>query len=184
MLKPVRFIFWIVMCLVCFGSCVQEPNFSTTPVIKFNSIRKIVKTSNDGLGSKIKIDSVIMSVDFQDGDGDLGLTVAQLKANPKYKDFSNFIVDVLIQKNGKFVPINFSPRLGGLVNFPFLPNQKPGPIEGRVDYSTPFVYAFWKGYSPLFTEKNDTLKFQIKIVDNAFHVSNTIETDPIIIFQD
>ncbi|MHA8067098.1 hypothetical protein V7S76_10500 [Aquirufa sp. ROCK2-A2] len=184
MLKLSTFIFLIVIALLGLGSCVQEPSFPATPVIKFNSIRKIVKTSSDGLGGKIKIDSVIMSVDFQDGDGDLGLTVAQIKADPKYKDFSNFMVDVFIQKNGKFVPITFSPRLGGLVNFPFLPNQKPGPIEGTIDYSTPFVYAFYKGYSPLFTEKNDTLKFQIKIVDNAFNVSNTIETAPIIIFQD
>jgi hypothetical protein len=164
-------------------SCVKEPDYSMTPAITFESIQKITKTSNDGFGGKAKIDSVIMSVRFEDGDGDLGITAAEIKANSKYKDFRNFEVDVLIRKNGKFVPITFSPKLGGLMNFQFRPDQKPGPIEGSIAYSTQFVYAFYKGYSPLFTEKNDTLKFQIYIRDKAFHQSNTVETDPIVIFQ-
>jgi hypothetical protein len=71
-----------------------------------------------------------------------------------------------------------------LMNFNFKPNQKSGPIEGSIDYSTQFVYAFYKGYSPQFTAKNDTLKFKIFIRDNAFNQSNTIETEPIIIFKD
>ena len=166
-------------------SCTNEPQWSLTPTISFSQIQKITKTSNDGFGGKAKIDSVVMSIHFQDGDGDLGITQAELKANPtKYKDFRNFEVNVLLQKNGKFTPITFSPSLGGLMNFKFKADQKPGPIEGTVDYSTQFVYAFYKGYSPLFTPKNDTLKFQIYIRDNALQTSNVIETDPIVIFQD
>ncbi len=165
--------------------CVKDPEFGMTPSIRFENIKKITKTSNDGFGGKAKIDSVIMSIYFEDGDGDLGITTSEIKANAvKYKDFRNFEVDVLLRKNGKYVPLTFSPRLGGLMNFQFRPDQKPGPIEGSISYSTQFVYAFFKGYSPLFTEKNDTLKFQISIRDKAFNQSNTVETDPIIIFQD
>jgi len=164
-------------------SCVKEPEFSTAPAISFESIQKITKTSSDGFGGKTKIDSIIMSVRFEDGDGDLGITAAEIKANAKYKDFRNFEVDVLLKKNGKFVPVLFSPKIGGLMNFQLRPDQKPGPIEGTISYSTQFVYAFYKGYSPLFTEFNDTLKFQIYIKDKAFQQSNTIETDPVIIFQ-
>jgi hypothetical protein len=89
----------------------------------------------------------------------------------------------LHKKNGKFDPITFTPPLGGLMNFNFNPDQKTGAIEGSISYSTQFVYAFYKGYSPLFTEFNDTLKFQIYIKDKAFQQSNTIETEPVIIFQ-
>jgi hypothetical protein len=179
-------IFFLLSLLIGVGmaACVKEPDYSMTPVIRFESIRKITKTSNDGFGGKAKIDSVIMSIRFEDGDGDLGITAAEIKANSKYKDFRNFEVDVLLRKNGKYVPITFSPKLGGLMNFQFRPDQKPGPIEGSIAYSTQFVYAFYKGYSPLFTEKNDTLKFQISIRDKAFNQSNMVETEPIVIFQD
>jgi hypothetical protein len=178
------FLLLSLLTLVGLASCVKEPEFSATPAINFESIQKITKTSNDGFGGKAKIDSVIMSIRFEDGDGDLGITAAEIKANSKYKDFRNFEVDVMLRKNGKFVPVTFSPKLGGLMNFQFRPDQKPGPIEGSIAYSTQFVYAFFKGYSPLFTEKNDTLKFQISIRDKAFHQSNVVETDPIVIFQD
>jgi hypothetical protein len=170
--------------LMGLGACVQEPTFSSTPAITFKSIQKITKISNDGFGGTTKIDSVIMSINFQDAEGDLGLTEAQLKADPKYKDFRNFEVAVMLRKNGVFIPITFTPALGGLMNFNFKPNQKSGPIEGSIDYSTQFVYAFYKGYNPQFTAKGDTLKFKIFIRDNALNQSNTIETDPIVIFKD
>ena len=174
---------WL-LALALLSSCTEEPIWSTTPTITFDNIQNITKISNDGFGGQTKIDSVIMQIRFQDGDGDLGLTEAELKANPaKYKDFRNFEVGVLLKKNGQFVPITFSPALGGLMNFKFKQDQKSGPIEGTVAYSTQFVYAFYKGYSPLFTPKNDTLKFKIFIRDNALNQSNTIETDPIVIFQ-
>ncbi len=174
--------------IIFFGglwACVKEPEWSSVPAISFQQIQKISKISNDGFGGQTKIDSVVMSVHFQDGDGDLGITQAEIIANPtKYKDFRNFEVNVLLKKNGKYVPVSFSPSLGGLMNFKFKADQKSGPIEGTVDYSTQFVYAFYKGYSSLFTEKNDTLKFQIYIRDNALQTSNVVETDPIVIFQD
>lgn len=82
----------VAIILLSLGACVQEPNFSSTPVISFKSIQKITKTSNDGFGGTTKIDSVIMSINFQDAEGDLGLTESQLKSDVKYKDFRNFDV--------------------------------------------------------------------------------------------
>lgn len=183
MRKGKVWIFGVMLVLACLQACVQEPNFPMTPNISFRSIQKITKTTSDGFGGNTKIDSLILGVNFQDGDGDLGLTDADAKANPKYRDFKNFVVDVLIQKNGKFVPVVLNPALGGRMNFNFKPNQKPGPIEGTVFYSAQFVYAF-RGYSPLFTNKNDTLKFKIQIIDNAFNASNVVESDPIVIFNE
>jgi len=177
-----RILYWFFS-FVILSSCLREPEWSSTPVIKFEKIEKITKVSNDGFGGKTKLDSVIMFIRFQDGDGDLGLTESQLKSSIQYKDFRNFEVAVLHKKNGTYAPVTFTPPLGGLMNFNFNPDQKTGAIEGTIAYSTQFVYAFYKGYSPRFTPTNDTLKFQIFIRDNAKNVSNTVETDPIVIFQ-
>lgn len=173
----------ILLSVLVLNSCVQTPDYPVTPEIEFESITKFNKLTVDGFGEQTKIDSLVMRVKFKDGDGDLGITDAEIKANPKYKDFKNFLVDTYLKKNGNWVQLNLSPALGGLMNFKFKPNQKVGPIEGSIDYSAQFVYAFYKGYSPLFTPKNDTLKFKIQIVDNAFHQSNVVETTPIVIFQ-
>jgi hypothetical protein len=178
-----RISYWFISFAIL-SSCLKEPEWSATPEIRFEKIEKITKVSNDGFGGKAKIDSVIMTIRCPDGDGDLGVTQAEIVANPaKYKDFRNFEVAVLHKKNGKFDPITFTPPLGGLMNFNFNPDQKTGAIEGSISYSTQFVYAFYKGYSPRFTPNNDTLKFQIFIRDNAKNVSNTVESDPIVIFQ-
>lgn len=173
---------WLIA-LTLLVSCLKEPEWSATPAIKFQKIEKFTKVSNDGFGGKTKLDSVVMHISFQDGDGDLGLTETQLKSSTQYKDFRNFEVAVLHKKNGTYAPVTFTPPLGGLMNFNFNPDQKTGAIEGSIAYSTQFVYAFYKGYSPRFTPFNDTLKFQIFIRDNAKNVSNTVETDPIVIFQ-
>jgi hypothetical protein len=182
MFQMTRILYWFFS-FVILSSCLREPEWSSTPVIKFEKIEKITKVSNDGFGGKTKLDSVIMFIRFQDGDGDLGLTESQLKSSIQYKDFRNFEVAVLHKKNGTYAPVTFTPPLGGLMNFNFNPDQKTGAIEGTIAYSTQFVYAFYKGYSPRFTPTNDTLKFQIFIRDNAKNVSNTVETDPIVIFQ-
>lgn len=183
MRKKLTYLFILSSFGLLLNSCIQEPEFSVVPEIAFESISKFNKLSLDGFGEQTKIDSLVMRIRFKDGDGDLGITEAELKSNPKYKDFKNFIVDTYLLRNGSWVQLNLSPTLGGIMNFKFKPNQKVGPIEGTVDYSAQFVYAFYKGYSPLFTPKNDTLKFKIQIVDNALHQSNVVETTPVVIFQ-
>ncbi|MFM1912566.1 MAG: hypothetical protein RIR51_404 [Bacteroidota bacterium] len=164
-------------------SCINPPEFSNTPEISFEGIKKVNKTIFNDLLGEVKVDSVIISVNFKDGDGDLGLTNEELSNNPKYKDFSNFIVKTFIKINGEYQEAELNPPLGGLINFEFLPNQKSGPVEGTISYSTIFIYDLYSGYSPYFKPKNDTLKFQIKLIDNSFNESNVIETDSVIIFQ-
>ncbi len=164
-------------------SCVSPPNYSTTPEIEFSEIRKIYKTINNDLLGEIRADSVIISINFKDGDGNIGLTNGQMKGNLQYAEFSNFIVRTFIQVNGEYQYADINPPLGGLINFELLPNQKPGPIEGTINYSTIFLYDLYSGYSPLFKPQNDTLKFEIQLIDNDFNQSNTIVTEPIVIFQ-
>lgn len=173
----------LVIFLWVLNGCIQEPKFSDVPEISFNSIRKVNKIIKNDLLGEVNADSVILAVNFKDGNGDLGLTNDEINSNPAYQNFSNFLVTTKIKVNGKYETADINPKLGGLINFKLLPNQKPGPIEGVITYSTVFIYKLYAGYSPLFKEKNDTLKFQIQLIDNAFNASNIIETDSVIIFQ-
>ena len=49
--------------------------------------------------------------------------------------------------------------------------EEPKAISGTIDYKLTVQNPF----SP-----NDTIKFEIRILDRALHVSNTIQTEPII----
>ena len=181
----------IALLSVSVFACVSEPEFSNVPEIGFNDIKVFTKSS-EGLLSVSKVDSVVMSISFRDGDGDLGLTEEDYNAYVKKTGDSirTFDVDIFISKNGKFIKSNPADKYGGQLkggtratdqDFRFKKGSKPGPIEGTIDYSAKFEYKIFQGI-PNATGKRDTVKFNIKIRDRALNVSNTIETTPIVIF--
>ena len=61
--------------------------------------------------------------------------------------------------------VSFSARFRRLRD-----SEDPKPISGTMDYQLMVQNPF----SP-----TDTVKFEIRILDRALHVSNTIQTDPI-----
>jgi hypothetical protein len=163
-------------------SCVGEPEYSFTPEIGFNNIQVLTATSQGLLGISKK-DSVIMTVDFKDGDGDLGFTPDELIKLKKTTGDSlqTFVVDILVSKNGKFLKSNPKEKLGGNVPIRFKQGSKAGPIEGTIDYSAVFEYNVFQGI-PYLTGKRDTIKFAIQIKDRALNKSNVVETSPIVIY--
>ncbi len=172
-------------------ACVSEPEFSNIPEIGFSDIKVFTKESKGDLGTS-KVDSVVMTISFRDGDGDLGLTEEDYKAYVKKTGDSvrTFDVDILIAKNGKFIKSNPADKYGGQLkggdkngeqDFRFKKGSKLGPIEGTIDYSAKFEYKIFQGI-PNATGKRDTVKFNIKIRDRALNVSNSVETSPIVIF--
>ncbi len=70
--------------LACFNSCFDAPHFPATPEIEFNNIifRKGVKTD----ANITPADSLILTINFKDGDGDLGLGADEnyIPFNDKY----------------------------------------------------------------------------------------------------
>ena len=153
-----------------FWSCIKEPDFSTTPYITFQSIRKIVATDAFSQGKK---DSVIVTIFFQDGDGDLGMTQKDFQDDKSpLKGLNNYEVKAFRSKNGKFSEITLSPPLGGFFP-PLRTDGKTGPIEGNLDYSFDFLQSF--------TAKRDTLKFEIRIRDRKLNYSNAVQTEMIIL---
>lgn len=153
---------------VLMASCYKEPNFGTTPNIEFKSVKKEIRLDNFTGSRK---DSLIISIKFQDGDGDLGLNEKE-KATAQAKNDYNYVIRLFRKKGANFTeiipPVPYSGFFQRLRN-----DGKIGPIEGTLDYSVDFPHPF--------TPKKDSLKFQIMIKDRAGNTSNTVESNVVVL---
>lgn len=149
-------------------ACYKEISFDIEPYIEFSDLRKEIRLDQF---SGSKKDSVILTIKFQDGDGDLGLNEEEKKAAVEKQNF-NYIIRIFRQKNGVFKEVPQEVPYSGF--FPRLKSDnKKGPIEGKLDYSLVYFQDF--------TPKKDSLKYQITIKDRAGNISNTIESKVIIL---
>ena len=154
---------------ITLGSCYKEPNFSLKPEIEFASISKDIRLDQF---TGAKKDSIIVSVKFQDGDGDLGYNTEEIGKVVKQTDY-NYIVKSFRKNKGVFVPFEPFETLSGF--YPRLnTDDKVGPIEGTLSYRIEIETAFW----PV---KKDTVKFAVTIKDRSGNISNTVESTPIVI---
>ncbi len=160
-------------------ACVQSPEYDNTPTIEFQDIKKF--TVNDSfLGKK---DSVVITLFFKDGDGDLGISPATIKAdsvllktykNSFKEDYYNYLLKTFRSKKGNFLDISGSSLVQQNGRFPRLRTDgRADPIDGFLYYSLDVPAAF----SP----KNDTLRFEIKVKDRAFNTSNPVVTKFIVL---
>ncbi|WP_341228212.1 hypothetical protein [uncultured Arcticibacterium sp.] len=161
-----------IITFLCFAlslsSCFKEPDFALTPVINFDSISSQIRLDQDGGLTK---DSVVVTVYFEDGDGDLGYSEIQ-KEEAVTSDNFNYLIKPFRKQNGVFK--EFQPLIPYSGYFPSLSlESKPGPIEGYLSYSIDFFHAF--------TPKFDTLKFEIQLKDSSGNLSNSTETEEIVL---
>lgn len=165
---PLGLLFFALSFVV--GSCIDAPDFDFTPEISNPTFNRYSVV--DGLGNPA--DSVVLTVRFRDGDGDLGVTSEERKDTvDKYKDWGNYQLTTLRRMaNGQFqevvLPINqrlFFPRLKS--------DNKAGPLEGTLDFSQAFY--------PVGAIERAVVKFRIRIRDRALRVSNPVETDTLTI---
>lgn len=170
------------------SSCLKEPEYSTTPAISFNDVQ-VIRIPVKKAGEQRR-DSIRMTINYQDGDGDLGLSQADQKLAPfkfknpdsTYNKFnSNFFVEIFIRNSatGKYElrPTKTVASPAGYNGaFPRLTTETNNkPLKGTVTYATiPF------GLGDFF-QPRDSVRFEISIADRALHVSNTITTRPIYI---
>jgi hypothetical protein len=164
------------------------PIFPDQPTVSFKNIRPFP------LDSPLR-DSLIVTITFRDGDGNLGLTARDLlppfnpdtlingqrQANPY---FFNYHINVLKKLNGSFEQVEF-PTQGFTFNgrFPVLkPDGEKGPIEGDLEYSVR-IEPPQSLINPRYIRVGDTLKFEIFIYDRALNKSNTIQTSEIIVLR-
>jgi hypothetical protein len=152
-------------------SCSKIPNYPVEPQISlsdkpFDIYRNIISAR-----SKATQDSVVVNVNFKDGDGDLGLDDNDKAHNPDSnyiaklyeKKGKNFVPKLLPDSNGIYQPVVY----GGFFQL-LAPKNVNGPIDGVLRMQTIFEHPNY----PF----NDTLKFKIKIRDRAGHTSNEIES--------
>lgn len=161
-----------IIVFLCFAlslsSCFKEPDFALTPVIEFDSINSQIRL--DQFAGLTK-DSVVVTVHFEDGDGDLGYNEVQ-KEQAELNDDFNYLIRPFRKKDGVFT--EFEPPIPLSGYFPSLKiDTKPGPIEGMLSYTMEFYHAF----SPKF----DTLKFEIQLKDSSGNLSNITESDEIVL---
>ena len=159
--------------IAVFTGCRKIPKFSETPSIQYKNIRKVTFFSEDQL---IDSDSIILGLHFEDGDGDLGAS-SEERSDPAftgpYGNWGNYeLVTARKGANGQWTE---SILAGDSLKWmPILkPDNKPGPIKGKLDLNTSFLYG--NSTVPI------TLKFKVRIRDRALRVSNQIETDSVVV---
>ena len=166
-MKKVSIFAFLVITASLMG-CYKEPTFELKPVIGFGSLRKEIRI-DAFTGSKK--DSLILTISYQDGDGDLGLNEKE-KATAEVKNDYNYLIRLFRKRRGVFQ--EFVPSVPYSGYFLRLRNDtKSGPIEGNISYSIDFPHPF--------TPLKDSLKFQVTIKDRAGNLSNTVESSVIVL---
>jgi hypothetical protein len=169
------------------SSCLKEPEYSATPAISFNDIR-VIRRVPPGNNAQ-PLDSIRMTINYQDGDGDLGLT-ANERLTPPYdfqkgtnRFFNNFFVEAFIKNpvTGKYESlVSRGIVKAGAYNGAFPhpttdTDSKSAPIKGTITYA-PIAFGLGDAFQP-----RDSVRFEISIADRALHVSNTITTKAVYI---
>lgn len=153
------------------SSCFNEPNYSDVPSIDFKGIFRYTLAAGTGVGQS-KRDSVVITIGFKDGKGDLGTSSETYTADTtRYKangGWGNYEIKTFRLENKQYVERPLA--INNFLTFPNLARNKPqGAIEGTLDFGQIFPYGN-RVY-------NYPTKFRIRIRDRALQVSNTIETD-------
>lgn len=155
-----------------FSSCLPEPDLSTTPQIEYDGLTPFRRLpSFAGVGGEER-DSVVISVKFSDGDGNLGDNTldSTILANRYTDGWGNYEIKTFQLLNGKYVELQSLDNR--FLLFPRLSREgQRGAITGLLDFRQIFFYS--RNYQML------PVKFQIRIRDRDLNVSNTIETDTI-----
>lgn len=168
----------LVLALIATG-CREEPEYSDIPQIEFKRVDQYTFTKN-----RIISDSLVIVVDFQDGDGNLGLNRSGLDGTQTGPDFdppfntgspyfNNFIAKLQIKRGNNYVDsfVNFDGR------FPRLSSSDDAEtLEGEIRYT---VSSFSSDIFP----PGDTVRLEMFIYDRDLNKSNVVYTDDIVIYQ-
>lgn len=175
-------ILFLIVSAVALASCVDIPDFSVTPKIYYNGIDQYTEFDTIS-GRPQQTEYVVITIDFEDGDGDLGVSddlrqdqgyTAQYLKIPNWNLEANYeLVTMTKQKNGTWTETILT---GDQYKWfkELKPDGKPGPIKGKLD----LYVRYLKSNSAVPT----TVKYKIRIIDRAYHISNQIpETDEVVV---
>lgn len=167
------------------SSCLKAPNFPVTPSITFNNLKKIYAAPSTP--GATPADTLVFAVDFQDGDGDLGLDADDAKV-PPYNAQTGGHNNLATSNNYFIQPFK---KVGASFVAYYTPNGYPGEYDGRyprLETTTDGKPAPLKGtlryklrlpLNRTAYSTGDVFRFEISIMDRAMHQSNTVTTTEI-----
>jgi len=149
--------------IVLFGSCFNPPEFSTVPHIEFEDIFFKITPSS------VEQDSLIVTISFKDGDGDLGLSPDDIDA--PFNEGSYFLED-----NGVLFPLGTEERYTDLPPFTYrLTSNAKGKLAtvrtpGRPPFVLPNTCLSYK-YGEVYISEEDK-----DIFDNTYNLTQTLKS--------
>ncbi len=177
----IRFI-GLGLVLMFLTGCPGEPEWPRTPSITFQSAELVSRDR----------DTVITTIRFRDGDGDLGLNPEDLvgvfaDTNPNGTvnlNSYNFWIDIFrklpnIERWDSISPVvnaTGTEFIGFYGRFPRLSdNNNAAPLEGAISHKISAAGGFPIPSNVQFAD----FKFRIRVLDRARNRSNRIETTPV-----
>lgn len=177
-----RYLIGLLLLALAVNACQKPVEYPIEPKIAYEGFTYLMNPDSTFSGEGV------ISFSYTDGDGDLGLDDSDTLPPFGFHDtyYYNMVVDYLKSENGVFVKtpllsphvptspddtlvlydtVTFNARFKRLRD-----SEEPKAISGSMDYKLTVQNPF----SP-----NDTVKFEIRILDRALHESNVIQTDPI-----
>lgn len=149
-----------------FAACLKEQEYPVEPHITFRGYTKIVKESDTLLR---------LSLEFTDGDGDIGLYPSDTLPPYDYNFFIKLLKLTGTQLNPFLVngqPVNYNGRIPVIT-----PNTSNKAIKGMIEYTFDVInYSMLKVFL-----RNDTIAFDVYICDRALNTSNTVQTSPFVV---
>ena len=147
----------IITMLMLLASCHEKVEYPIEPRITYDGLVYLVDAEGSLTGE------VVLSINYTDGDGDLGLddadTLYPFGPNDPY--YYNLIIDYI----GPIDSLNFNARFKRLIF-----NDEVAAISGTIRDTLMLRNPF----SP-----HDTVSLKVHIIDRALHESNTIQTENI-----
>lgn len=148
----------LVAVTLVLGSCLKREAFPVEPVIGMKSV-------------EMTGDSTLITITFTDGDGDIGLaesdTFPPFDAASTY--YFNLFFDPQRKVNGTWTDVNL-PYYYRVA--PITPTGQDKSLNGEIAWALRLQFF---PLPPL--SHGDTVRFNIRLVDRALHVSNTVTTE-------
>lgn len=156
----------ILLIITLSYSCLKTEEYPIEPEIAFNSFT-------------VYGDSAKLTIDFTDGDGDIGLSESDTISpyNPGQKYHHNLFLEYY-EKDDALGWVAGKDLAGNNIVFKYrVPNLTPTgknkALKGKIEVTIEPTY-----FNP-FSTNADTLKYKITLVDRALHESAVVETDVI-----
>ncbi len=188
-MKNTLIIFYCLIALLV-TSCYNEPeDFPNEPIIRVTNVTNEYSPPPAGSGPSATGDNLVtISLEFQDGDGDLGLNSEDQADGTRFapkvfidgdsvvNEFhNNYFIDIYKIENNNRTLVEFLDNVTYDATFPRFPTDgSNSAIEGELDQTIKLPLN-----PPLAV--GDTLEFDVQITDRSFNLSNKVTTPRIVL---